>query len=206
MVRAVLSAARGAAAAGLAALALASNAAPGTTAAESYKVEGTCREGVPHGSYELKSTSGKLRVVGAYNRGKRTSSFIFWNAAGVRVAHIPFDDDVISGTVAVWYAAPARNGVTPQKLEAVYTSGRLNGVKRSWHVNGRLRGEFTYEGGVLGEARAWDVRGDALPEGEARALAARDLAADDAYYRSLDELVRKHPPSCRAPAPTLERA
>ena len=167
-------AAKAAAALGAMAFAYAAIAGPAVVA-ESYKVEGTCREGVPHGAYELKSSTGKLRVVGAYNRGKRTSSFIFWNAAGVRVAHIPFDDDVISGTVALWYATPVRNGMTPQKLEAVYASGRLNGVKRSWHPNGRLRGEFTYDDGVLGEAKAWDSRGAALPEGEARVLAARDL-------------------------------
>ena len=48
---------------------------------------GSCRDGQPHGRYELRDRRGKLRVAGAFNRGRRTGSFIFWTAAGSRCPH-----------------------------------------------------------------------------------------------------------------------
>ena len=79
--------------------------AAGVAAAQSpaYVVDGSCRDGLPHGRYELRSSSGELRVAGAFNRGKRTGSFIFWDDAGSRIAHIPYDDDVRNGTLATWF-------------------------------------------------------------------------------------------------------
>ena len=144
------------------------------TVAEHFIVEGYCREGQAHGAYELRTADGAVRVVGAFNRGKRTGSFIYWNAAGVRVAHIPFEDDALSGTVALWYPAPVRNSATQQKLEAAYAQGRRNGVSRSWYPDGRPRAEFAYSDGDLVEAKAWNARGNALTQTEARALAERE--------------------------------
>ena len=57
--------------------------------AESYVVDGACRDGVAQGRYELRTSSGALRVTGAFNHGRRTGSFIFWEPSGARVAHIP---------------------------------------------------------------------------------------------------------------------
>ena len=41
-------------------------------------VDGACRDGLPNGRYELRRADGRLRVVGAFNHGRRTGSFIFW--------------------------------------------------------------------------------------------------------------------------------
>lgn len=165
-------------------------------AAQTLVVEGSCRDGQSHGAYELKMSNGQLRVAGAFNNGKRTGSFLFWTAAGERIAHLPFDDDEINGTVALWY--PDKRDPKP-KLEAVYVNGRLNGVKRSWHANGRIRALFRYGSGNVLEASAFDVSGKPLPASEARALAARDATADAKYYASLDQLVRDNLP-CKSAA------
>ena len=45
-------------------------------------------------------------VVGAFAQGRMTGTFIFWSAAGARVAVMPFDNDAKSGTVALWYTPP----------------------------------------------------------------------------------------------------
>jgi len=164
--------------------------------AQALVVEGNCRDGQPHGAYELKMSNGQLRVAGAFSNGKRTGSFLFWTASGARIAHLPFDDDEINGTVAVWYPDKSDPQV---KLEAVYVNGRLNGVKRSWHPNGRIRAEFRYGSGTLLDASAFDVAGKPLPAPEARALAARDALTDANYYASLAQIVRDNLP-CKSAA------
>ena len=163
--------------------------------AQALLVQGSCRDGQPHGAYELKMSNGQLRVAGAFSNGRRTGSFLFWTASGVRIAHLPFDDDEVNGTVALWYPADKRD---PQpKLEAAYVSGRLHGVKRSWHANGRVRAEFQYGSGMLLDAKAFDVAGKPLPAQEARALAARDALADAKQYAPLEQIVRDNLP-CKA--------
>ena len=173
----------------------------GACAAQPFTAEGSCREGLPHGNYELHDAKGKLRALGAFNRGKRTGSFIFWSSDGVRIAHLPFDEDVLSGTLATWYAGKARE---PQrKLEAVYSRGTPNGGKRSWYPNGRLRAEYRYERGELREASATSLSGKALDDAGARELAQSDAAADDAFVASLLALVAAHPPRCE---PSVDKA
>jgi len=162
--------------------------------AEQVVANGSCREGAPHGAYELRAADGTLRAIGAYNRGRRTGSFIFWNARGVRVAHVPYDDDAVSGTVALWYAAARSDGTTVQKREAPFTAGRRNGTVRGWHADGRASVEAEYRDGELVAAKAWDGRGRAVSEKDARAAALRDASADDAEFRALEDLVRRHPP------------
>jgi hypothetical protein len=163
-------------------------------AAQQYDVDGYCRDGLPHGKYELRDGKGKLRALGAFNRGKRTGSFIFWSSDGVRIAHLPFDDDVLSGTLGTWYSGKSR--LEPQrKLEAVYSHGKL-GDKRSWYPNGGLRAQYRYDQGELREAQVFNPSGKALAEDEARALAQRDAAADDAFVASLLALVAANPPRC----------
>ncbi len=141
---------------------------------------------------------GTLRVAGAFTRGKRTGSFLYWSSAGVRIAHLPYDDDVLSGTVALWYSEGNARSEPGPKLEAVYAHGRRAGGVRSWYPNGRPRAEFRYERGVLAEARAWNAKGAKLTEAEARAMAARDVATDDQFYNALEAIVREHPPPCDA--------
>ena len=165
-------------------------------AAAAYVVTGNCRDGQPHGAYELRMPDGTLRVSGAFARGKRTGSFLFWSSAGVRIAHLPYDDDALSGTVALWYSAGGTKSEPRQKLEAVYAHGRRAGGARSWYSDGRARAEFRYDQGVLAEARAWNTRGAPLSDDEARALAARDVATDAEYYASLEAIVRDNPPIC----------
>lgn len=161
-----------------------------------YVVTGNCRDGQPHGAYELRMPDGTLRVSGAFARGRRTGSFIFWSSGGVRIAHLPYDDDALSGTVALWYSAGGPRSDPRQKLEAVYAHGRRAGGARSWYADGHVRAEYRYDQGVLAEARAWNAQGAPLSDDEARALAARDAATDAEYYASLEAIVRDNPPPC----------
>ncbi len=186
-------------AAALGAAVLASPLAPAAEP-QSMTATGNCRDGLPHGAYELRDVGGRLRVSGAFNRGKRTSSFIFWSSAGVRIAHLPYDEGVLSGTVSLWYADSLRNGEPQQKLEAAYVAGILDGSKRSWHANGAKRAVFVYARGALVEAQAWTAAGAKQGDAAARALAVRDATADRRYYESLEALVDQHPPRCDAPA------
>lgn len=172
-------------------------AAPAPTAAEDLEVRAACRDGMPHGAYELRAQDGALRVAGAFNRGKRTGSFIYWSGHGARLAHVPYDDDHQSGTLSLWYP-PSRAGREPQpKVQAGFAAGTRNGVTRSWYADGRPRALFRYETDSLADARAWTEAGTPLPEAEARKLALRDREADDKYYASLDAIVSGHLPDCR---------
>jgi hypothetical protein len=185
------------------ALAAVTLAAAGTAAAQALEATGSCRDGLPHGAYQLLGSNGTVRVVGAFNRGKRTSSFIFWSSRGVRIAQIPYDEGQWSGTLSLWYADAARGRDPQPKLEAGYAAGRRNGETRSWHANGKPRAVFLYEGGTLVEARAWSVGGAPLTDAAARALAARDAEADERYYESLEAIVDAHPPRCDEAAAPL---
>jgi len=167
-------------------------------ASASYVVTGNCRDGQPHGAYELRMPVGTMRVAGAFTRGKRTGTFLFWSSSGTRIALLPYDDDVLSGTVALWYSAAGPKVEPRSKLEAVYANGRVAGSTRSWYPDGRPRTEFRYDGGVLAEARAWSATGAPMPEAEARALAARDLREDEQYFSTLEANVRDNPPRCDA--------
>ena len=149
--------------------------------AQTFAVQGACRDGVPHGAWQLTDANGRLRVLGAFNRGKRTGSFIYWNASGVRIAHMPYEEDARNGTLALWYQTPTKGLDAQQRLEAVYASGQLNGLVRIWNPDGRVRGEYRYAGGQLAGAKAWDARGRELPEAQARAQAESDVAAHEAY-------------------------
>jgi antitoxin component YwqK of YwqJK toxin-antitoxin module len=179
-----------------AAFALATASLATSAATPVYVVTGNCRDGQPHGAYELRMPDGTLRVAGAFTRGKRTGSFIYWSSGGVRIAHLPYDGDALSGTVALWYSEGTAKSEPKPKLEAVYAHGQRSGSVRSWYPNGRPRAEFRYEQGVLAEARAWNVKGGKLTEAESRAMAAQDVAMDDKFYTTLEATVRANPPPC----------
>jgi hypothetical protein len=179
--------------------------ASGAASAQAYVVEGSCRDGQPHGNYELRDASGNVRVVGAFNRGKRTGSFLFWSSTGARLAQLPFDEDVLSGTVALWWPAPARDVEPRPKLEATYAHGRLSGTVRTWYPNGRSRSEFRYEEGVLTGARASSESGRTLSDTEARALATRDRASDEASFASMLGIVSANLPRCEPASDRLEK-
>src|SRR5690242_21909204 len=106
-----------------------------SAAAEDLQVHAACRDGAAHGVYELRAPNGQLRVAGAFNRGKRTGSFIFWTRNGVRIAHIPFDEDRVSGTLSLWFLEVGPSGDPAPKLQAAFAAGRRNGVSRSWYPN-----------------------------------------------------------------------
>jgi len=178
---------------GLAALAAAAH-------AQTYSVRGACRDGFAHGVYELRDADGKLRTQGAFNRGARTSSFIYWTSAGVRVAHVPYDDGVVSGTVALWYSQTLPTRESRQKLEAAYTKGQRNGLSRAWFPNGRPRGEYVYENGKLVSAKAWNSFGVALADKAASEQATRDAEEDTKYFASLDAIVEANLPTCEPAA------
>jgi antitoxin component YwqK of YwqJK toxin-antitoxin module len=173
--------------------------------AQDLTVEGSCREGQPHGSYELRGPGGQVRVVGAFNKGKRTGSFLFWSSRGVRIAQLPYDEGTLSGTLALWWANGERNAEPNPKLEAVYAHGFLSGTKRSWYPNGKVRAELRYDHGLLVEARAYSETGKPLSETEARALAANDLTTDEKFYASLDAIIRAHLPRCEPASERLEK-
>jgi antitoxin component YwqK of YwqJK toxin-antitoxin module len=166
--------------------------------AQRFTVQGACRDGDAHGAWQLTDTNGRLRVLGAFNRGKRTGSFIYWNASGVRIAHMPYEEDARNGTLALWYQTPTKGLDAPQRLEAVYSGGQLNGLVRIWNPDGRVRGEYVYAGGRLVGATAWDARGRELSESQAREQAERDVAAHEAYNVTLETLVARHPPACNS--------
>ena len=168
--------------------------------AETFAVRGSCRDGYVHGVYELRGGDGRLRVQGAFNRGARTSSFLYWTGNGVRVAHIPYDEGAIAGTVALWYAQTLPGQEARQKLEAAYAKGERHGVTRSWFPNGRPRGEYAYERGTLVAAKAWNALGVALAESAALAQASRDADEDGRYYASLDAIVDANLPACEPAA------
>lgn len=174
-------------------------------AQERLIVEGNCREGQPHGAYEVRSPGGQARVVGAFNKGKRTGSFLFWSSRGVRIAQLPYDEGVLSGTLALWWAEGERTAEPKQKVEAVYAHGFLSGIKRSWYLNGQLRAELRYERGLLADARAFNEAGKALSNAEARALTAHDLETDEKFYASLDAIIRTHLPRCEPATDRLEK-
>jgi antitoxin component YwqK of YwqJK toxin-antitoxin module len=167
----------------------------GVCEAQPFTANGHCRDGLPHGNYELRDAKGKVRAVGAFNRGKRTGSFIFWSSDGARIAHLPFDDDALSGTLALWYSGKSTRE-PPRKLEAAYSHGKLNGDKRSWYPDGRLRAEYLYENGALRQASATRESGQAMSDADARALAQRDTALDDAFVAALLATVSANPPRC----------
>ena len=174
--------------------------------AQDYAIQGNCRDGALHGAYELRGGNGQVRVVGAFSRGKRAGSFLFWSSSGTRIAQLPFDDDILSGTLALWYSPGDRRGEARQKLEAAYVAGKLHGRKRSWYPDGQLRAEYRYDQGALIEARVFTESGKAFDLAEARAQAATDLAMDDRFYATLDEIVRTHRPSCAPASDRLERS
>lgn len=178
-----------------AALLLAASVTAAQGAPAPYIVTGSCRDARPHGAYELHMPDGRLRVAGAFNNGKRIGSFLFWSATGTRLALLPFDDDAMSGTVALWYSAGPSRAEPSRKLEATYVGGRPVSA-RSWYPDGRLRAEFRYDNSTLAEARAWKANGMPLPDPEARSLAARDRVADEKFYDTLLAIVRDNPPVC----------
>jgi len=65
-----------------------------------WRITGQCREGLPQGGYQVHGAEGRLRVQGAFSQGQRVGSFIFWASNGARIAHVPFDADLVNGTVS----------------------------------------------------------------------------------------------------------
>jgi hypothetical protein len=169
--------------------------------AQELVVGGTCRDGEPHGAYTLRAADGRLRVAGAFARGHRTGTFLFWSNGGSRVAVIPYDDDRKTGTVAVWFAPSSRGSDAPRKSEAAYVDNQLHGEKRSWYPNGKPRTRLRYEHGELVDAHAFAPSGVALSEAESRKRAQADAATDEAFYATLEALVARNGPKCEAAVP-----
>jgi len=155
-----------------------------------------CRDGTPNGAYELRSPDGGLRILGAFAKGRRTGTFLFWASTGARIAVVPYDDDAKVGTVAVWFAPATPQGEPRRKLEAAYAAGVRNGLTRSWHANGRRRSEYLYERGNLTAVAAWNEAGAPLVEAEARRVAERDFAADAEFFASLERTIAENGPRC----------
>jgi antitoxin component YwqK of YwqJK toxin-antitoxin module len=170
--------------------------APAPAAAQSPVAEGGCRDGLPNGAYELRTREGKVQVTGAFARGRRTATFLFWSPAGARIAAIPYDEDARAGTVALWHPPANGRGEPQRRLEAAYAGNVLHGPKRSWHPNGNPRTELRYHRGQLVDAQAWSEAGAPLPEGGARAEAERDAAIDEELVAALETIVAQNRPPC----------
>jgi hypothetical protein len=164
--------------------------------APEWRVDGSCRDGRPHGRYELRNAAGALRVAGAFNHGKRTASFIFWTDDGVRIAHIPYDEDARNGTLATWYDARRAGADGARRFESSFRHGVRDGLTRTWYRSGHRRLEAEYDHGRLVRAAAWRDAGTPLDDRAAREVAQRDAAAGDADYARLEALVRQHTPRC----------
>jgi antitoxin component YwqK of YwqJK toxin-antitoxin module len=155
-----------------------------------------CRDGAPNGAYELRMPDGRLRILGAFAKGRRTGTFLFWASTGARIAVVPYDDDAKIGTVAVWYSSSALQAEPRRKLEAAHAAGVRHGITRSWHANGRQRTEYLYERGTLVAAKAWNESGASLAEAEARRVAERDAAADAEFLSGLERTIAENGPRC----------
>jgi hypothetical protein len=174
------------------------------TARAQLHVVGQCRGGMPNGAYELREADGRLRVAGAFSQGRKTGTFIFWNGNGARIAVVPYDEDVKSGTVALWYVTPDGRAEAGRKLEAPYVDDRLHGVVRSWHPDRTRRAEYRYDHGTPAGARAWTEGDVPLSDADASDLAARDAENNDKFLASLLSLVRDNLPVCDAENPNGE--
>ena len=170
-------------------------AATGPGALPAWVVDANCRDGELQGSYQLRTPDGRLRVAGAFNNGKRTGSFIFWNSDGVRLAHVPYDEGERNGTVATWYPGAA-GAEPPRRFESAWRRGRRDGLTRSWYEDGQRRSETEYAAGEIVATAGWTDAGARLRDDAARALARRDAEAADAQYAELDRLVSEHLPRC----------
>jgi antitoxin component YwqK of YwqJK toxin-antitoxin module len=163
---------------------------------ERLVASGACRDGAPNGAFELRMPDGRLRVLGAFAKGHRTGTFLFWSATGARSAVIPYEDDLKVGTVALWYAPATRQGELRRRLESAYSAGALHGLTRSWHTNGKRRAEYRYERGELAAVEAWGETGEPLPEPAARRLAERDRATEAELYADLERTIAENLPLC----------
>lgn len=164
--------------------------------AQALVPEGRCRDGQPNGAYTLHSTTGTLRVAGALAKGRLTGTFVFWAENGARLAVIPYEDGIKSGTVATWYPHVGPRGESRRKLEAPYVDNVLHGTVRAWHAGGRMRGEYRYERGELTEAVAWSEAGARIGEAEARRTALADRLAAEKSYANLEREVTDNLPLC----------
>jgi len=160
---------------------------PVVAAAQALLASGACRDGVPNGMYELRTAAGQLRVAGAFTMERPIGTFLFWTAAGARIAVIPYDDGVRTGTIAAWYVSDRAATELSHRLEAPYVAGERHGVSRSWHENGRLV-----------DARGWTSAGVALSAAAAHAQAEQDALRDERFLESLERLVAEHRPRCPA--------
>ncbi|MGE5740160.1 MAG: toxin-antitoxin system YwqK family antitoxin [Betaproteobacteria bacterium] len=164
--------------------------------APTWLVDGSCRDGQTQGRYELRDGNGGLRVVGAFNLGRRTGSFIFWTAAGARIAHIPYDDDARNGTLATWYETRGSDREPSRRFESAWRRGVRDGLTRTWYANGQRRTETEYVEGRIVTTIGWTNAGERVSDSAARDIAARDATAADAEYAELEALVREHLPRC----------
>ncbi len=175
-------------------------------------VDGTCRGGLANGIYELRGPDGMLRALGAFHTGKRTGTFIFWNAHGGRLAAIPYDEDVRNGTIALWHIGAGSAREIGRRLEAPVQRGRPEGTVRSWHRNGRRSTEAEYVDGRVVRVLAWGASGRPLADAEAARVEQKTMEAADRELADLERLVAEHRPACRPdpggtrPSPERSRA
>jgi antitoxin component YwqK of YwqJK toxin-antitoxin module len=169
------------------------------TPAETYYPSVACRDGAPDGPFELRDARGTLVVSGSLAGGVRDGTFHFHDGGGLRQVELRYRQGTLDGPVRLWWSrSTTRTGDPRPKLEARYVDGVPDGGARSWHPDGRRRGEFEYDRGRLIAARLWNPDGAAASDAEAAECARLDLEADGRYYAVLADLVDEHIPACSA--------
>ena len=173
-----------------------SGAPDGATRAD-YVATGACRDGAANGAYELRMPDGRLRILGAFAKGRRTGTFLFWASTGARIAVVPYDDDAKVGTVALWYAPATPQGEPRRKLEAAYAGGVRHGLTRSWHANGRAAGGVSLRTREPGGGRGLErIRGTTRRNPKRAASRSVIAAADAEFYASLERTIAENGPRC----------
>ena len=130
--------------------------------AQELVIGGTCRDGEPNGAYTLRAPDGRLRVAGAFAKGRRTGTFLFWSERGARIAVIPYDNDRKVGTIATGTRRGRRKGTlraNPKRPTSTISSMARSGPGTKTASRGR---DLRYEHGELVEARALAASGAPL--------------------------------------------
>ena len=168
---------------------------------------GTCRDGAAARRLRAaRCPTAGCASLGAFAKGRRTGTFLFWSATGARIAVIPYDDDAQGRhRRALVRAGDAAGASRAASSKPPTSAGVLHGVTRSWHRERQRRGRS-----IATSAASWRaLRAAGAPSGKraaptpsARALArARRRSTDDAdRTRSLLEpiVARRNLPALRA--------
>jgi hypothetical protein len=138
---------------------------------------GNCRDGLPHGNYELRDAKGK-RARGRCLQSRQAHGQLHLLVERGRAHRAPaVREDALSGTLALWYSGKSTR--EPQrKLEAVVLARQAQRRQALVVPERRLRAEYRYDDVNVapGFGRETEFSGRRMRDADARALALRDAA------------------------------